>query len=173
MLFGTVLHRRVYAKQQTPIAKRTAGITLLAPVTGRLVPLETLDDPVFSQRLIGDGAAIRPEDGMVRSPCDGTIATVFPTGHALSITAANDCTIAIHIGLDTVELNGQGFRPLVSKGDRVASGQPLVEFDLVGISKTRDPVTILAIEQSNQFILHALATERVHAGDALISLERR
>src|SRR5699024_6981164 len=89
------------------------------PVDGKLVSLEEVPDPVFSEKMMGDGIAVRPTSDEVLSPCDGKIVQVFPTKHAVGIQTANGADVLIHVGLETVELNGEGFTSFVDEGDQV------------------------------------------------------
>ncbi|MET1030744.1 glucose-specific PTS transporter subunit IIBC [Domibacillus tundrae] len=107
----------------------------VAPISGELLPITEVPDPVFSGKMMGDGFAIKPSDGTVVSPVDGKIINVFPTKHAIGITADNGREILIHFGIDTVKLNGEGFEALVSEGDSITAGQPLLKVDLDYIAK--------------------------------------
>ena len=93
-------------------------------------PLSEVPDAVFAEKMMGDGFAIVPSEGTVVSPVDGTIVTFFPTKHALGILADSGREILIHVGIDTVKLEGKGFEALVAQGDRVKKGQPLLKFDV-------------------------------------------
>lgn len=103
---------------------------LLSPLTGKVIPLEEVPDAVFSSKMMGDGFAIEPTSGTVVAPIDGEILSVFPTKHAIAFKSTGGIEILIHIGLDTVELKGEGFEVLVESGDSVKQGQQLVKFDL-------------------------------------------
>ncbi|MDO4317646.1 MAG: glucose PTS transporter subunit IIA [Lachnospiraceae bacterium] len=103
---------------------------LCAPIKGRIIPLEEVADPTFAEKILGDGAAIVPETGLLVSPADATVDTMFETGHAVSLTTDGGAELLIHIGIDTVKLKGRHFKPMAKDGDRVATGQPLIEFDL-------------------------------------------
>ncbi len=103
---------------------------LFATQDGDCVELSQVPDPVFSDKLLGDGAAIIPTDNIVRSPADGKIVQVFDTLHAYSILSDDGLEILVHIGLNTVELKGEGFKAMVKKGDRVKKGDILCETDL-------------------------------------------
>lgn len=107
----------------------------VAPISGELLPITEVPDPVFSGKMMGDGFAIKPSDGTVVSPVNGKIINVFPTKHAIGITADNGREVLIHFGIDTVKLNGEGFESLVSEGDEVKAGQPLLKVDLDYIAK--------------------------------------
>ncbi|MGN8646298.1 PTS sugar transporter subunit IIA [Gracilibacillus sp. HCP3S3_G5_1] len=108
----------------------------LAPLTGELVNIEEVPDPTFSEKMMGEGLAIKPTEGKVLSPVDGEIIQVFPTKHAIGIRSANGAEILIHIGLETVSLDGEPFELHVSDADKVQAGQLLVSFDLEEISNT-------------------------------------
>ena len=103
---------------------------MLVPMAGEIVKLETVKDPVFAEKMMGDGFAIDPTKGEVYSPFSGEILTAFPTGHALGLKADNGMEVLIHVGLDTVNLKGEGFEMLVSQGDRVEAGDLLIKVDL-------------------------------------------
>ena len=105
-------------------------LILLAPVSGVLYPLETVPDPVFSQKLAGDGISIDPTDNVLRAPCPGEIVQQHAAGHAVTLKTATDIELLMHVGIDTVSLKGQGFTSRVKLGDKVETGAPLIEFDL-------------------------------------------
>ncbi|KIL47982.1 PTS sugar transporter subunit IIA [Jeotgalibacillus campisalis] len=105
-------------------------ISVYAPINGKLLTLDEVPDPVFSQKMMGDGIAIEPTDGKVVSPIDGEVVQVFPTKHAIGLKAKNGAEILIHIGLETVSMEGKGFETHVSEGSEVKVGDPLVTFDL-------------------------------------------
>lgn len=102
---------------------------LRAPVSGVMTPLEEVPDEVFASKMVGDGVSIDPTDEVVLAPCGGTVTLVHPAHHALTVTSTEGAEIIIHVGLDTIELKGDGFTPLVKEGDRVETGQPLLRFD--------------------------------------------
>ena len=103
----------------------------LAPIEGRLVALTHVPDGVFAQKIMGDGFAIDPANGEISSPVAGTITSLMEdTRHAVGITADDGLEILIHIGIDTVNLGGEGFVGLVKQGDRIDAGQPLLKVDL-------------------------------------------
>lgn len=114
-------------------------VDLLAPLSGRVVPLDEVPDAVFAERMAGDGVAIEPEAGpgggpvTVLAPCDGRLAVLFPGAHALAIVTPSGLEVIVHIGLDTVDLAGEGFEALARQGDEVRTGTPLVrvDFDVV------------------------------------------
>jgi PTS system trehalose-specific IIC component len=110
------------------------------PVSGRIMPVTEVEDQVFSSKAMGDGIAIDPSEGKIYAPFSGEITVAFPTGHAYGIKAANGKEILIHIGMDTVELNGKGFTPHVKQGDIVIQGDLLSDVDLDYIRSQGKPV---------------------------------
>ena len=114
---------------------RLISLTLLAPLSGLIVPLERVPDPAFAQRLAGDGLALDPLDQRLVAPCDGQVLHVHRAGHALTL-AASGLQILIHVGLDTVTLNGRGFEPRVKAGDVVRAGDLLLTFDADYVART-------------------------------------
>lgn len=105
-------------------------IILTSPMSGGLMAVEAIPDQVFSARMLGDGFAVAPESGQVLAPCAGRVTQIFPTSHALGIETPEGLEILIHIGIDTVELKGEGFTRLVEAGDTVAAGTPLLNVAL-------------------------------------------
>jgi PTS system glucose-specific IIA component len=103
---------------------------LKAPVTGKLIDLEKVPDEAFSKKMLGDGIAIQPEEGLVVSPIKGKVLQIFPTNHAVGILSDEGLEILIHLGIDTVELKGNGFTRLAEPEDRVEPGTPLIQMDL-------------------------------------------
>ncbi|MBP3871285.1 MAG: PTS system trehalose-specific EIIBC component [Faecalicoccus sp.] len=114
--------------------------TFAVPVSGRIMPVTEVEDQVFSSKAMGDGIAIDPSEGKIYAPFSGEITVAFPTGHAYGIKAANGKEILIHIGMDTVELNGKGFTPHVKQGDIVIQGDLLSDVDLDYIRSQGKPV---------------------------------
>src|SRR3954469_25437398 len=105
-------------------------LTLTAPLSGVIYPLERVPDPVFAQKLVGDGISIDPTDACLRAPCAGEVWHLRAAGHAVTVRAAGGVEVLMHIGIDTVALKGAGFTPRVKIGDRVELGAPLIDFDL-------------------------------------------
>lgn len=104
-------------------------LQIYAPIHGEIVPLDQVPDPVFSQKMMGEGIAIMPTDGKVHAPIDGTVVLVADTKHAIGLKSDDGTEILIHIGLETVNLKGEGFTTLVKVGDKITVGQPLIEVD--------------------------------------------
>lgn len=105
-------------------------IKIIAPMTGNIMSIQDVPDKVFAQKMIGDGLAIVPTDGLVVSPCQGRVVQIFPTNHAIGIETKEGLDLLIHLGIDTVELNGVGFERLVEEGQVVDVGRPLLKMSL-------------------------------------------
>ena len=123
-------------------------------VKGERVPLESVSDQVFAQKMMGDGVAIQPEDANIYAPCSGIVSVVFPTGHAYGITRDDDVEILIHLGINTVELNGEGFETKVSQGDTVKRGDLLgtADWDLIE-SKDRETVSMIIVTSGESIVI--------------------
>lgn len=126
---------------------------MYSPLTGTLIPIEDVPDPTFSEKMMGDGFAVVPTEGKVVAPIDGEIVQVFPTKHAIGMKTAGELEILIHIGLDTVNLGGEGFTTHIKEGDKVQKGELLVEFQIDVIknnaTSTITPVVITNVEKIN------------------------
>lgn len=104
--------------------------TLYAITDGEVIGIDHVADEMFSQKMLGDGIAFKSLDGIVIAPCHGVVTTLFPTNHAIGITTSDGAEILIHIGIDTVKENGNGFKAFVKQGDKIARGQKLITFDI-------------------------------------------
>jgi multiphosphoryl transfer protein len=111
-------------------------LILLAPVSGVIYPLERVPDPVFSQKLVGDGISIDPTENLLCAPCAGEVVQQHAAGHAVTLKTVGDVEVLMHVGIDTVSLKGKGFTPRVKLGDKVETGTPLIEFDLDYVATT-------------------------------------
>lgn len=133
---------------------------IVSPIKGEVMPLQMVKDEVFSKGLLGKGIAIEPSEGKVVSPVDGVVTTLFPTHHAIGITSDNGAEILIHIGMDTVQLEGKYFTPKISQGDRVKAGQLLLEFDINGIKEAGFLVTTPVIITNSDNYLDVIETDK-------------
>ncbi|MCI6561647.1 MAG: glucose PTS transporter subunit IIA [Ruminococcus sp.] len=137
---------------ETPSEEKRNSFILGAHLSGRIVPLSQVDDDAFSGGLLGDGAAIEPTEGKLYSPADGIVETLFDTCHAISIAADNGCQILLHIGIDTVKLNGRHFTAHVSEKQKVKKGDLLISFDIDAIRNSGyQTVTPLIICNSGDY----------------------
>lgn len=107
--------------------------SICAPLAGKAVALSEVPDPTFAEGMLGNGMAIVPTEGKVYAPCDATVDMMFPTGHAVSLVADFGAEILIHVGLETVGLEGKPFKVLVANGDKVKKGQLMIEVDLEAV----------------------------------------
>jgi len=137
--------------QAVPNAPRTALEGLVSPITGEVVALDQVPDEAFASKAVGDGLAIRPTDKTVVSPASGTVVKIFATNHAFCLETDKGAEIVVHIGIDTVELKGQGFTRLVEEGATVTAGQPVLELDLDYLNANArsmiSPVVVSNIEE--------------------------
>lgn len=150
------------------------AVIISAPCVGRLKALRDVKDPTFSAEILGQGVAIVPSEGKFYAPADGIVATVFPTGHAAAIKTAGGAEVLLHIGLDTVKLNGKYFTIHVEEGQQVKKGDLLLEADLEEIRRAGyDSATPVVICNSDAFDkITASGAEEVAVGDELLRLTR-
>ncbi|SDB85254.1 phosphoenolpyruvate--protein phosphotransferase [Paraburkholderia lycopersici] len=141
-------------------------IVLVSPLTGPVVPLAAVPDPVFSEGLFGDGIGVDPLVGRLVAPCDGMVMHLARTGHAVTLQTAEGAQVLVHIGIDTVELNGKGFAPKVAQGAHVRRGDTLIEFDLdVVACSAPSLVSVVAIANSDAFeVIERAGSGHVEAG---------
>ena len=144
-----------------------------SPIKGDVLPLNQVKDEVFSAGLLGKGVAIEPKEGKVVSPVDGTLTTLFPTHHALGITSDNGAEILIHVGMDTVKMNGRGFNVKTAVNSKIKEGDLLLEFDRDIIEKEGysliTPVVITNADNYEDKIL--CINEEVKNGMSIINLK--
>lgn len=152
-----------------PLITREA---IVSPLTGEIKLLAGVDDPVFASESMGKGIAIEPTVGKAVSPVDGIVTTIFPTGHAIGITSDQGAEILIHIGINTVQLGGKYYSPVVKQGDRVKQGDLLVNFDIEKIKEAGYPVTTpIIITNTNRYIdIIELNKKTVQVKEALLTL---
>ncbi|MFC6339466.1 phosphoenolpyruvate--protein phosphotransferase [Pseudomonas sp. CCM 7891] len=149
-------------------------LTLSAPLSGPVLTLGNVPDEVFASGAMGDGIAIDPLNDCLHAPCDGVVAHVARTGHALTIRADNGAEVLLHVGIDTVELKGEGFTMLVKEGARVSNGQALVRFDLDRIARQcKSLVSLIILTNGEQFELRPVALNTVKVGEALLRVVSR
>ncbi len=128
------------------------GIVVGAPIAGSLVSIKEVSDPTFGEEILGKGVAIIPSDNRIYAPVDGKVATVFPTGHAVAVVGNDGMEILIHVGLDTVKLNGEHFTIHAEEGQEVKKGDLLLEADLEQIKAAGyDIITPIVICNTDEF----------------------
>ena len=142
---------------------------VLAPVSGRAVPLAEVPDEVFAEGMAGQGCAIVPEaSGEAVAPVSGMLVKLFEGGHAFGIATDGGIEMIVHLGLDTIELRGKGFERIATEGDRVEAGQPIVRFDLEEIrAGGYDPVTPVLVTNDEDHPVTGVRTGEIQAGEPL------
>ncbi|WP_431802875.1 PTS sugar transporter subunit IIA [Halobacillus andaensis] len=133
--------------------KKSVEENIVAPVSGKVVSLDEVPDPVFSQRMMGDGVAIEPSEGKVVSPVDGEVVQLFPTNHAVGIKTKSGIEVLVHIGLETVAMEGEGFEGHVTTGDKVKAGDHLITFDTDLVNeKAKSTITPMVITNYDDIV---------------------
>jgi glucose-specific phosphotransferase system IIA component len=144
---------------------------LVSPADGDVVNLADVPDEVFSEKMAGDGIAIFPRSNTFIAPVSGTITKIFSTNHAFSIRTNSGLEVLVHIGLDTVELNGEGFKRLVEEGDTVTVGKPIIFADLEFIkSKGKVIITPIVLNHEKELLLKSEAIKTVRENDNLLEV---
>ncbi|MDF0730430.1 phosphoenolpyruvate--protein phosphotransferase [Pseudomonas entomophila] len=150
------------------------NVTLHAPLSGPLVPLGLVPDPVFSSGTLGEGIAVDPLDDCLRAPCAGEVIQLARSSHALTLRADNGAEVLLHIGVDTVQLQGRGFTPQVRLGERVVEGQALIHFDLDLVAQhCTSLVTVMLISNGEDFTVQPLAAATAAPGTALLGVQAK
>lgn len=151
----------------------THWVVVVAPLSGRTLELADVPDPVFAQKMVGDGLAVDPCSDVLVAPVSGALTNLPKTGHAAGITTDDGLEVLVHVGMDTVELKGEGFTPLAHPGDRVLAGQPLIRIDLERLrQRARSLVTpVVVTNPARVERMEIVAGEKVAAGrDALFRI---
>lgn len=145
---------------------------IVSPLKGKVVALEDVKDETFSQKILGDGVAIIPEEGKLYAPADAEVSMLFDTLHAVGLQTSDGTELLIHVGIDTVQLNGKYFKALVKTGDKVKKGQLLLEFDISEIQKAGyDIITPVIVSNTDAFSeIKCLVKDKVDYGNAILTL---
>ena len=171
-LYVLVVGSMLFGGRKNTSNKEDKRITVLAPMDGELIQVTAVDDPTFSEEMLGRGVAIRPSGGKAVSPVSGTVTQMFDTGHAVTVTSDDGVEILIHIGLNTVELKGEHFKKCANGGDRVVPGDLLIEFDGASIKAAGyDTVTPIVVCNSDDFSSFVPQADKIVAeGEEIIYL---
>ncbi|WP_373279343.1 PTS sugar transporter subunit IIA [Alkalihalobacterium bogoriense] len=121
--------------------KKVDKESIFSPLEGEAIPLEKVSDPVFAQKMMGEGIAVIPKSGKLVSPVEGKIVQVFPTKHAIGIQSVHGLEVLIHVGIDTVALKGEGFDVVIKEGQQVKVGDPILTFDIPFLQSQNKEIT--------------------------------
>ncbi|MCI8888313.1 MAG: PTS transporter subunit EIIC [Hungatella sp.] len=175
-LFGTKTGKEGAQKeakdkeQEIPFSAKNHQI-LGSPAKGTAIPLQDVKDEVFAKEIVGKGGAVIPAEGSIYAPASGTVTMVFPGSHAIGITSDTGIELIVHIGIDTVKLEGKGFESHVKNGDKVEKGQLLVKFDQEEIRRQYDITTMVIVTNTNQFLdIVPVKTGEVEVGEDLLAV---
>lgn len=175
-LFGTKTGKEGEQKeakdkeQEIPFSAKNHQI-LGSPAKGTAIPLQDVKDEVFAKEIVGKGGAVIPAEGSIYAPASGTVTMVFPGSHAIGITSDTGIELIVHIGIDTVKLEGKGFESHVKNGDKVEKGQLLVKFDQEEIRRQYDITTMVIVTNTNQFLdIVPIKTGEVEVGEDLLAV---
>lgn len=171
---GSILLFGCEPKQKENAEHSILGQTVFSPLTGELKSLKDVNDPTFSEEILGKGIAILPKEGIVYAPFDGVVSALFDTKHAIGLTDDQGMELLIHVELETVNLGGTHFEVHISQGDLVKKGDPLITFDLQEIQKTHDVITPVLITNADDFSEIVVQKEfgPVKAGDAILTVKK-
>lgn len=153
---------------------KKAGIVIGSPATGKCIPIQEVNDPTFAEEMLGKGVAIIPESNIFVAPANGIIATAFSTGHAVGLTTDDGVELLIHVGLDTVNLNGKHFQLKVTEGQKVCKGDVLIEVDLQAVKDAGyDVTTPVIVCNSGDFKeVHAMFGKNAAQLDDILTIEK-
>jgi len=145
---------------------------VVSPIDGQIVDIVEVDDEVFSQKMVGDGVAIKPVGDTFCAPIDGVVRKIFSTNHAFSIKSDKDLEVMVHIGLETVALDGKGFERLAQEGDRVTAGDPIIKADMNYISEhAKDTITPVIISEESDVKQIEKQLRIVKCGDVIMEVQ--
>lgn len=166
--------KAVIADEGRRSKKKVGAVSILSPVTGEVCELEKVPDEAFSSGMMGDGIAVLPANPEITAPVAGTVAFVFDTKHAIGLVTEQGIGVMIHIGIDTVKLNGKGFDVLVETGQTVAAGQPVMRLDLSYLKKHAPSLIspVIITELPDGYKLHPVKTGKVKNGEEILVVEK-
>ncbi len=152
----------------------TKEVKIYAPLSGEIVNIEDVPDVVFSEKIVGDGVAIRPNGDTIVAPVNGTIGKIFETNHAFSIESDEGVELFVHFGIDTVELKGEGFTRIAEEGQKVKVGDPIIKFDLALLeAKAKSVLTPVVISNMDEISnLQKLNGEVVKGESVVLTLTK-
>ena len=151
------------------------GTIIKSPLTGRIVPIEEVPDPVFADKLAGDGLAIDPTSNKIVAPCDGIIGKIFETNHAFSMETASGVELFVHFGIDTVDLKGEGFRRIAREGQNIKTGDIVIEVDLDFLrAKAKSVITAVIISNMDDVdTLEKTSDSEITVNETLLTIHMK
>ncbi len=160
--------------EPAPEAQAAQDITFTSPMKGKVLPVTESADEMFASKMLGDGIAVDPTDGTVYAPCDGTVSLLFPTKHAVGIKSADGVELLIHVGINTVQLDGEGFEAFVAQGDTVKKGDKLLKADLDFIRKKElNPQTMMIFPEAVNLDITPLSSENADENTVAAKVTRK
>lgn len=149
--------------------KKSVVVEIFAPISGEIVNIEDVPDVVFSEKIVGDGIAIRPTGDKIVAPVDGVVGKIFETNHAFSMESKEGVELFVHFGIDTVELKGEGFTRVAQEGQNVKRGETIIEFNLPLLeSKAKSILTPIVISNMDEISSIEKKSGEVIAGDSVV-----
>lgn len=162
------------AAEPAPETQAAKDITFTSPMKGKVLPVKESADEMFASKMLGDGIAVDPTDGTVYAPCDGTVSLLFPTKHAVGIKSADGVELLIHVGINTVQLDGEGFEAFVAQGDTVKKGDKLLKADLDFIRKKElNPQTMMIFPEAVNLDITPLSSENADENTVAAKVTRK
>ena len=160
------------SSKEKEVATETEKNTLYSPLAGTVIELEEVADGVFSSGMLGKGCAVVPSEGTVVAPCNGTVTTVTDTKHAIGFISDDGMEVLIHIGLDTVTMNGKGFQMFVKAGQKIKCGQKLISFDRQAIADAgfKDTTMVVIANSDNYDEVNLIKKGTANVGEKLITV---
>lgn len=147
---------------------------LTSPVKGRVIPVSQVKDATFAEEILGMTVAIEPEEGKIKAPCDGEILNIYETGHAVCMLTKTGAEILIHVGIDTVKLNGKGFKKMVSDGMKVHEGDVLIEMDMEEVKEAGyERTTMMILTNEDETEGKKLFVEKAESGTPIMELRKK
>ncbi|EGF16976.1 MULTISPECIES: PTS glucose transporter subunit IIA [Haemophilus] len=148
---------------------KSVEVEIYAPISGEIVNIEDVPDVVFSEKIVGDGVAVRPIGNKIVAPVDGVIGKIFETNHAFSMESKEGVELFVHFGIDTVELKGEGFTRIAQEGQSVKRGDTVIEFDLALLeSKAKSVLTPIVISNMDEISCVVKKSGEVVAGESVV-----
>ncbi|WP_133543380.1 PTS glucose transporter subunit IIA [Mesocricetibacter intestinalis] len=155
-------------------SNKATEVEIYAPLSGEIVNIEDVPDVVFSEKIVGDGIAIRPNGNTIVAPVDGVVGKIFETNHAFSIESKEGVELFVHFGIDTVELKGEGFTRIAQEGQAVSRGDTIIEFDLALLEqKAKSVLTPVVISNMDEISHIEKRTGEVVAGESVVLILKK